>query len=75
MNQDAKRISLTMEQFDDALKKWKSKGTERAFWAYLIGTLPLAGAAPFISGVSPDKAIIGCVLYYGFILMLVVLIR
>lgn len=75
MSQNQERISLTMEQFDDSLKEWKHKGTERCFWAFCIAAFPLAVAAPFISDVSPAKAIYGCILYFGFILTGAVLFR
>lgn len=75
MDYKPERITLTMEQFDDSLKKWKHKGVERAFFWFVAAASPLGVAAPFISDVSPDKVIYGCILYFGFVLAGAVLLR
>ena len=64
MTQDSKTITLTMEQFDESLKKWKRKGTERALVFAFFASLPLTVIGAFLSDVSPVRVATACAIYY-----------
>lgn len=57
------RITMTMEEFDNALKAWRRKGAERAALFVLLGSIPVAIALPFLN-VSPGQLFIGCATWY-----------
>jgi hypothetical protein len=62
----SKQITLTEEQFDDALKKWKKKGADRAFGFVFLGSLPLAVVAGFFfSEISSLTMFEICAAYYS----------
>lgn len=59
------RIEMSMAQLDDALKTWKKKGAERAFYFVFLGSFPLTLVGGFfLSDVAPSAVLLTCVTYY-----------
>lgn len=64
MKRDTDRILLTAEQFDDALKAWKRKGTERALAFVFFASVPLIVAGAFMPDTPPGAVVVACATYY-----------
>ena len=58
------KITLTMEQFDDALKQWKRKGAERSLGFAMAGAVPLVVLCAFSSDASLVQIAAACATYY-----------
>ncbi len=58
------RISLSKEQFDDLLKRWKRKGADRTLAFVFVASFPLALIGGLLSDVSPGQVVVACATYY-----------
>ncbi|MER1940488.1 hypothetical protein ABS755_07240 [Castellaniella sp. FW104-16D08] len=63
-SQDTERITLSMEQFDDTLKKWKRKGADRTLAFVFFASIPLAIIGGLLPDLSPLQVVLGSAIYY-----------
>ncbi len=65
MTEKSEAVTLTTEQFDEALRTWKRKGTERAFTFVFVASVPLAFlGGVFLAEANPLHVVIACATYY-----------
>ena len=73
MTQGTENITLSTEQLDDLLKRWKRKGADRALGFVFVGSLPLAVVGGLLSNVPPGQVVVACATYYCTIAALAIL--
>jgi hypothetical protein len=65
MNDEPKRIEMSMEQFDDALKARESRGATRSLNFAMVASVPLVLLGGFFSSSVSSELMLGfCVTYY-----------
>lgn len=64
MTRPDEKITLTTEQLDDLLKRWKRKGAERALAFAFVASIPAAIAGGLFPAIAPDQAATACAAYY-----------